>query len=179
MKALVTGANGLIGANLLRELLREGLTPTGLVRPTADLSSIGALPMELRTGDVLAPESLAPAMAGQDVVFHTAVAFSYWGHEPAEMARTAIEGSLNILTAAAQAKVKRVVMTSSSVTLSSDSPFWPSRARTDLPEMSSSQTRGEPTLASSAMAGATRAATRSGSRRAICLGTSSPMISER
>lgn len=117
MKALVTGANGLIGANLLRELLREGLTPTGLVRPTADLSSIGALPMELRTGDVLAPESLAPAMAGQDVVFHTAVAFSYWGQEPAEMARTAIEGSLNILTAAAQAGVKRVVMTSSSVTL--------------------------------------------------------------
>jgi dihydroflavonol-4-reductase len=117
MRALVTGANGLIGANLLRELVRDGVTATGLVRPTADLSYIASLPVELKTGDVLAPDTLAPAMAGQDVVFHTAVAFSYWGHEPAEMARTAIEGSINVLSAAAKAGVRRVVMTSSSVTL--------------------------------------------------------------
>lgn len=117
MKALVTGANGLIGANLLRELLREGVAAAGLVRATADLSSIAALPIELATGDVLDPASLAAAMAGRDMVFHTAVAFSYWGHDPAEMARTAVEGSLNVLAAAAAAGVRRVVMTSSSVTL--------------------------------------------------------------
>lgn len=117
MKALVTGANGLIGANLLRELLRDGATVTGLVRPTADISSINALPVELKVGDVLDPESLARAVAGQEVVFHTAVAFAYWGQEPAAMARTAIEGSLNLLAAAAEAGVRRVVMTSSSVTL--------------------------------------------------------------
>jgi len=117
VKALVTGANGLIGANLLRELLRDGAAARGLVRPTGDLSSIASLPIELKIGDVLDPESLARAMAGSDVVFHTAVAFSYWGQEPAEMARTAVEGSLNVLAAAAQAGIGRVVMTSSSVTL--------------------------------------------------------------
>ncbi|WGM40652.1 NAD-dependent epimerase/dehydratase family protein [Caulobacter sp. NIBR1757] len=117
MRALVTGANGLIGANLVRELLRQGLTVTAFVRPAADIESIAALPITLAFGDVLDPDSLEPAMAGQEVVFHTAVAFSYWGHEPGAMARTAIEGSANVLRAAATAGVRRVVMTSSSVTL--------------------------------------------------------------
>jgi dihydroflavonol-4-reductase len=117
MKALVTGANGLIGANLLRELLRAGHEVTALVRGSSELSAISRLPVRRLVGDVLDPASLDEAAAGQDVVFHTAVAFSYWGHEPRDMARTAIEGSLNLLGAAARAGVRRVVMTSSSVTL--------------------------------------------------------------
>lgn len=117
MKALVTGANGLIGANLVRELLRDGHQVTGLVRGGSDLSAIAGLPVRLVAGDVLDPGSLGGAAAGQDVVFHTAVAFSYWGHEPAELTRTATLGTLNILAAAASAGVRRVVMTSSTVTL--------------------------------------------------------------
>lgn len=117
MKALVTGANGLIGANLARVLIRAGHEVTGLVRPGSDLSAIEGLPVRLVLGDVLDPASLPPAVEGQDLVFHTAVAFSYWGHEPAEMTRTATDGSLNVLAAAAVAGVRRVVMTSSSVTL--------------------------------------------------------------
>lgn len=117
MRALVTGANGLIGANLVRELIAEGIAVTALVRPTADVSQIRGLPLALEIGDVLDPASLDPAMAGQDLVFHAAVAFSYWGHEPAAMKRTAVEGSRNVLAAAAQAGVPRVVMTSSSVVL--------------------------------------------------------------
>ena len=117
MKAIVTGANGLIGANLVRELLRRGHEVTGLVRAGSDTATIAALPIRRVVGDVLDPASLRPAVEGQEVVFHTAVAFSYWGHDPAEMARTATEGSLNVLAAAAHAGVARVVMTSSSVTL--------------------------------------------------------------
>lgn len=117
MRALVTGANGLIGANLLRELLRDGHQVVGLVRPTSDLSPIDGLPVELAFGDVLDPPSLAAAAAGCEVVFHTAVHFAYWGRDPDELARTAIEGSRNVLAAARQAGVGRVVMTSSSVTL--------------------------------------------------------------
>jgi dihydroflavonol-4-reductase len=117
VRALVTGANGLVGANLVRELLAEGVTVTALVRPTADISQIEALPIILAAGDVLDPASLEPAIFGQDVVFHAAVAFSYWGHDPALMKRTAIEGSRNVLAVAAAAGVPRVVMTSSSVVL--------------------------------------------------------------
>lgn len=113
----MTGANGLIGANLVRELLRHGDDVAGLVRPSSDLSGIDGLPIRLAVGDVLAPQTLAAAMEGRDVVFHTAVPFSYWGHAPGEMASTATEGSRNVLAAAAEAGVARVVMTSSSVTL--------------------------------------------------------------
>jgi dihydroflavonol-4-reductase len=117
MRALVTGANGLIGANLVRELLRAGDEVTGFVRGRSDVTGIADLPIRMATGDVLAPETLAAAMEGQDFVFHTAVAFSYWGPTPEAMARTAIDGSLNVIEAAAAAGVRRVVMTSSSVTL--------------------------------------------------------------
>lgn len=117
MRALVTGANGLLGANIIRELLRQGLDVTGVVRPDADLDGLAGLPVALVRGDVLDPPSLAAAASGQDLVFHTAVPFSYWGHEPAEMTRTAVEGSRNVLAAAAASGVRRVVMTSSSVTL--------------------------------------------------------------
>jgi len=117
MRALVTGSNGLIGANIVRQLLRQGVAVTGLVRAGADLSSLAGLPVALAVGDVLDAASLEPAAAGQDLLFHAAVAFSYWGHEPQEMARTAVEGSENVLLAAAAAGVRRVVMTSSSVTL--------------------------------------------------------------
>lgn len=117
MKALVTGANGLIGANLLRELLRDGHQVTALVRPTSDLTHIAGLPVSFVRGDVLDPASLDEAMRGCDTVFHTAVHFAYWGHSEDELVRTAIEGSRNVLQAATRAAIGRVVMTSSSVTL--------------------------------------------------------------
>lgn len=117
MKALVTGANGLIGANLLSALLRDGHEAVGLVRPTSDLTHIEHLPVQLAYGDVLDPPSLGSAAAGCDVIFHTAVHFAYWGHTADALARTAIEGTRNVLAAAREAGVARVVMTSSSVTL--------------------------------------------------------------
>jgi dihydroflavonol-4-reductase len=91
-----------------------------MVRPTADQTHITALPVDIIYGNVLDPASLAAAMAGCDWVFHTAVHFSYWGHAPEEMARTAVDGTGNVLTAARDARVRRVVMTSSSVTLGAD-----------------------------------------------------------
>ena len=117
MKALVTGANGLIGANLLRALVRAGHEAVALVRPTSDIRHIEALPVALAYGDVLDPPSLAAATAGCDTTFHTAVHFAYWGHDEAALARTAIDGTRNVLTTAHAAGIRRVVMTSSSVTL--------------------------------------------------------------
>ncbi|MFB0610970.1 NAD-dependent epimerase/dehydratase family protein [Aurantiacibacter poecillastricola] len=117
MKALVTGANGLIGANLLRSLHRQGHQANGLVRTGSDLTHIAHLPVTLSVGDVLNMDSLREPMSGRDVVFHTAVHFSYWGHDHAEVRATALDGTRNVLTAARGAGVRRVVVTSSTVTL--------------------------------------------------------------
>jgi len=117
VRALVTGANGLIGANLLRALLHDGHHVNALVRQESDLTHIANLPVTFVRGDVLDADSLDAAMAGCDLVFHTAVHFAYWGHSEDELARTAVQGSRNVLQAAGRAGIGRVVMTSSSVTL--------------------------------------------------------------
>ncbi len=120
MKALVTGANGLIGANLMRSLVRQGHQATGLVRATSDVTHISQLPVQLSLGDVRGVETLMEPMAGCEVVFHTAVHFSYWGHDQSDLHTTALEGTRNVITAARETGVRRVVVTSSSVALGAD-----------------------------------------------------------
>ena len=68
MKALVTGANGLIGANLVRALLAEGHEVRAFVRRTSNLASLAGLPVEIVYGDILQPESLRAAADGCELV---------------------------------------------------------------------------------------------------------------
>ena len=74
MNALVTGANGFVGAMLCRKLLERGDRVRGLVRKTSDLSLLQNLKVELITGQLHEMEILKKAAAGTDVVFHMAAA---------------------------------------------------------------------------------------------------------
>lgn len=121
MRALITGANGLIGANLVRELLHLDHEVRAMVRTGSDQSCLQGLPFETVTADVLEPDSLAAAMQGCDVVFHTAAAFTYWGWTKKQLETLAVDGTLNVIDAAHQANIKRVVFTSSSIVLGSSS----------------------------------------------------------
>lgn len=93
MKALVTGANGLIGSNLVRELLTAGYQVRAMVRATSNVSGLAGLEVELVTGDLLVPESLAAAAEGCEVVFHTAAVFAYGGYAAAELDHIAVDGT--------------------------------------------------------------------------------------
>src|SRR5215510_13866860 len=118
MKALVTGANGLIGANLVRVLLNEGVRVHAFVRPTSNLTDLQNLPIELAYGDVTADgNALVAATKGMDVVFHAAMHFAYADRTAEDLETTALTGTENVLRAARTLKVKRVVVTSSSVVL--------------------------------------------------------------
>ncbi len=119
MRALVTGANGLIGANLARELLRAGHEVRALVRPSSNLQSLDGLDVETVYGDVLHTDSLTEAAKGCDLVFHTAALFTYWDLNSEQLENLAVEGTLNVIDAAVAAGVKRIVFTSSSVVLGS------------------------------------------------------------
>lgn len=119
MKALVTGANGLIGANLVRELLDAGYEVRAFVRATSDLRSLAGLDVEIVYGDVLQPETIEAAANGCDVLFHAATIFAYWGHTTDELESTAIKGALNAVESAKRAGVRRLVLTSSAVVLGS------------------------------------------------------------
>lgn len=111
--ALVTGATGHIGSNLVRELLARGYSVRALVRVRSDLSGIDGLDVRKVHGDVLDPASLDAAMLDVDVVFHCAAVYVNWAPNDDEILRPAIEGTDNVLRAAARHGVRRVVMTSS------------------------------------------------------------------
>lgn len=74
MRALVTGAGGFIGANLVARLTADGHRVAALVRPTSDLSRLNQPGLELVLGDLSQPsgEPLAKALAQAEVVFHLA-----------------------------------------------------------------------------------------------------------
>ncbi|MCH8226453.1 MAG: NAD-dependent epimerase/dehydratase family protein, partial [Chloroflexi bacterium] len=109
MLTLVTGATGFIGGNLARELCRRGYQVRALVRPGSNTLTIQDTPVETVPGDILDRESLTRAMKGCQTVYHCAAAYTYWARDPSIIHRTNVEGTANVLEAARQADVDRVV----------------------------------------------------------------------
>jgi dihydroflavonol-4-reductase len=106
---LVTGATGFIGWHVARKLLTRGHTVRALVRPT---SKVRELDVEIVSGDLRDSASLERAVRGCGLVFHVAADYRLWAKDPAELYRSNVDGTRNLLTAARQAGVDRVVYTS-------------------------------------------------------------------
>ncbi len=113
MKALVTGATGCVGANVVAALLEKGYTVRGMRRPTSRLDALEGLEVELAVGDLFDPESLARAMAGCDLVFHIAAVSDYWRTPTETIYRVNVDGTRNVVAAALRVGVERLVYTSS------------------------------------------------------------------
>jgi dihydroflavonol-4-reductase len=110
---LVTGANGFLGAAVARALLADGRSVRALVRPGSDRRNLAGLAVDVVEGDLTAPASLRAAVRGCAAVFHVAADYRLWVKDPAPMYRANVDGSVNVLDAAAQEGVERVVYTSS------------------------------------------------------------------
>jgi dTDP-glucose 4,6-dehydratase len=121
-RVLTTGAGGFIGSHLVERLASEGAKVRALVHYNGrgDRGWLAQSPIEREldvvVGDVSDSESVLSAMEGVDVVFHLAalIAIPYSYAAPRSYARTNVEGTLNILQAARQVGVSRVVHTSTS-----------------------------------------------------------------
>lgn len=138
MTALVTGATGLLGANLVRELLRTGEHVRVLVRRESDQRALAGLDVDRHVGDVLDITSLTEAARGVDVLYHLASTFSYWGHRSEAIHRVAVDGARCVIEAARRSGLGRVVLTSSSITVGSSTTTVP------RDETSHAQYRGAP-----------------------------------
>lgn len=116
MKALVTGATGLVGSALVHHLLDAGWDVRILRRPQARLDLLGpaALAVEHALGDVTDPASLAPAFAGVTHVFHAAAYVGFGGRRARQaLYAVNVEGTAHVVDAALAAGVARLVHTSS------------------------------------------------------------------
>ena len=113
MKTLVTGGTGLLGSYLVEALLDKGHEVRALVRKTSDASHLKTTGVELVYGDVSEYESLPPAVAGRDIVFHAAGKVTPgWGTWQ-EFESATVKGTENLLKASAEAGVSRFLHVSS------------------------------------------------------------------
>ncbi len=110
---LVTGATGHIGNVLVRKLLRRGEPLRVLMLPGDDSTHLQGLPIEFVEGDVLDLSSLFKAFQGVRGVFHLAGLISIMPGQNPQLRRVNVEGTQNVLRAALEAGVKRLVYTSS------------------------------------------------------------------
>lgn len=111
--AFLTGATGFVGANLARLLLEKGLKVRALARKGSDRRTLRGLPVEVAEGDLRDPASLERAAAGARWVFHVAADYRIWVPDPAEMMRSNVDGTVNVLRAGAKAGAERIVHCSS------------------------------------------------------------------
>ncbi len=114
---LVTGATGFVGSAVVRVLLEAGHRVRTLVRPGADRRNLADLSVEIASGAMEDAPSLARALAGCRYLFHVAADYRLWVPDPAAMFRANVEGTRDLLTAAVDAGIERVVYTSSVATL--------------------------------------------------------------
>jgi len=123
-KILVTGADGFIGSHLVESLVNQGYKVKAFVLynsfnkwgwlDSLDKSVLSEI--EVFAGDIRDPYGVKNAMEGCDAVLHLAalIAIPYSYHSPDTYIDTNIKGTLNILQAARELKVKRVIHTSTS-----------------------------------------------------------------
>ena len=110
---LVTGATGHIGNVLVRKLIEQGEKVRALIWRGEDTTPLEKLDVETVEGDVLDPESLKPAFKGVEKVFHLAGIISIMPGQNPLVWRVNVDGTRNVLNAARQAGVRRLVYTSS------------------------------------------------------------------
>jgi dihydroflavonol-4-reductase len=115
--SLVTGATGFVGAAIMRALLARGCTVRVLARPHSDRRNLAGLDIDIAEGSLEDAATLKAAVAGCRYLFHAAADYRLWVPDPAAMFRANVQGTRDLVLAALDAGVERIVYTSSVATL--------------------------------------------------------------
>jgi dihydroflavonol-4-reductase len=112
---LVTGGTGFVGTHVVRALVARGGAVRCLARPSSPRRNLDDLKgaVEIVEGDLTDAASLARAMKGVATLYHVAADYRLWTKDPQELYRANAGGTENVLRAAADAGVSKVVYTSS------------------------------------------------------------------
>lgn len=132
MKTLITGASGFVGSAVLRCLLERGHEVRALVRPSSPRANLIGLEVEIVEGDLNDPASLERAMRGCEALYHVAADYRLWTPRPETLYQSNVAGTRNIMRAAGNAGVTRIVYTSSVATLGLNSGGDPATEETPV-----------------------------------------------
>src|SRR5690349_12332300 len=110
MKVLLTGATGLLGGHLIKELKQRSEEIRALVLPVENSDKLVEQGVEVVRGDVTDAGTLAPAVKDIDLVFHLAGMMGVW-RPLADYRLVNVTGSENLYKAAQAARVRRFVHT--------------------------------------------------------------------
>lgn len=113
MKYLVTGATGFIGNRLVEELLKRGNTVHILARSQKKAIQLYGNNVTFFEGDLWDTKVISEASRNCEAVFHLAAFANIWSKDKMLAYKTNVTGTQNILDAALQNKIKKVVFTSS------------------------------------------------------------------
>ena len=113
----MTGASGFIGSAVTRNLVAREQEVIALVEPGADTANLEGLDVKQVVGDLRNAESVRQAVSGCRAVFHVAALYRFWARDPSAFYAINVEGTRNVLAAASEAGVERLVYTSTVGTL--------------------------------------------------------------
>ena len=130
-KTLVTGGTGFLGRAVAMELLAAGREVRVLARQPDHPALVG-LKVEVARGDLRDPVSLATTVRGCQRVFHVAADYRLWVPDPEAMYAINVQGTKNLLAAAAEAGVTRMVYTSTVGTLGNPGDGTPGTEETPV-----------------------------------------------
>jgi len=133
---LVTGASGFIGSAVARHLVAEGFSVRALVRPGSRRDHLTALGIEIVEGGINEAAAVRTALASIRYLVHVAADYRLWARDRGEVVATNVGGTRVVMAEAANAKVERVVYTSSVATVqprpdgspADEGAFMPERA---------------------------------------------------
>ena len=112
MVALVTGSTGFVGSHVARLLVERGDKVRLLVRKSSRIENLSALDTRLAerfVGDLTDPASLREAVRGCDTLYHVAADYRLWARDPQELYRANVEGTSQLMAAARDEGLSRIV----------------------------------------------------------------------
>lgn len=116
LKVFVTGADGMLGASICRELIQQGYDVVAMILPNRETNVLQGLKIQIVRGDILDKKFLEKVMVDCDKVIHTAALTNVWPARSNIVLKVNIEGTKNVMEVAEMYKISPMVHISSAVT---------------------------------------------------------------
>ncbi len=108
-KVFVTGADGMLGSCICRELIEQGFSVKAMCHPSSKTNTIDTLAIEIVRGDVTHKPTLSKEMEGCDMVIHVAAVMKLWPRRHKHMTSINVLGTKNVMEVAESLNMERMI----------------------------------------------------------------------